>query len=351
MKISCENPEEEYNYTLSDIPEDRILTVEAVNKQYTESPFSGVKSASFSVDKGQIVVIVGESGSGKSTLLKLVYGLMSPESGFVFFRHEQVRGPEKKLIPGHDAMKMVTQDFSLNSYAKVYDNIASMLPNTNLAYKSSKTQEMLSLMRITHLAQKRVIDLSGGEQQRVAIAKAIVTEPAVLLMDEPFSHVDTVLKSHLRADIRRLSRELGITVVIVSHDPADGLSMADKMIVMRRGEVVEQGNPKELYYQPTSLYTARLLSDCNVLSKTEAEALNLQARGTLAIFPENIQIDRDGTGDFMVKDIFFKGFYNEILIEKAGVSLRALVTEAVKVSIGNKVAAIIKDFRDFESAD
>ncbi|WP_207422738.1 ABC transporter ATP-binding protein [Desertivirga brevis] len=351
MKISCENPEEEYNYTLSDIPDHRMITVEAVSKKYAENPFSGVKSASFTIDKGQIVVIVGESGSGKSTLLKLVYGLMSPDSGFVFFKHEQVRGPEKKLIPGHDSMKMVTQDFSLNSYAKVYDNIASMLPNTNLAYKASKTEEMLALMRIKDLAQKRVIDLSGGEQQRVAIAKAIVTEPAVLLMDEPFSHVDTVLKSHLRADIRRLSRELGITVVIVSHDPADGLSMADKMIVMRRGEVVEQGRPKDLYYQPTSLYTARLLSDCNVLSSTEAAALDLHTTGTLAIFPENIRIDQSKAGDYIVRDVFFKGFYNEILVEKAGVSLRVLITETVKVSVGDKVEITIEDFREFISAN
>lgn len=169
-EISCEVLDDVNNY-LTDIPENRIITVRNVSKKYSSEPVSGVDSASFTIDKGKIVAIVGESGSGKSTLLKLVYGLMVPDEGEVFFKNEPIRGPEKKLIPGHDSMKMVTQDFSLNTYAKVYDNIASMLPNTNLKFKAEKTAQMLSLMKITHLAQKRVADLSGGEQQRVAIAK------------------------------------------------------------------------------------------------------------------------------------------------------------------------------------
>jgi len=348
MNISCENPEE-YNLTLSNIPENRIITVQSVSKKYSEHPFSGVKSASFEINKGEIVVIVGESGSGKSTLLKLLYGLMTPEEGAVFFKTEQVRGPEKKLIPGHGSMKMVTQDFSLNSYAKVYDNIASMLPNTNLNYKSTKTQEMLALLKITHLAQKRVVDLSGGEQQRVAIARAIVTEPEVLLMDEPFSHIDTVLKSQLRADVRRLSRELGITIIIVSHDPADGLSMADRMIVMRKGEVVESGQPKKLYEGPQTLYTARLLADCNVLNQEDALLAGIEAKGSVAIYTQDIKLSvSENDEDFLVTDVFFKGFYEEVLIEKGNVQLRAINIATGLFSAGDFVSVEISKYQVFD---
>lgn len=345
---SCEVSEEK-DFQLLDIPESRIITVQGVTKLYSKEPFSGVSSASFTIEKGKVVAIVGESGSGKSTLLKLIYGLMTPEEGAVFFKSEQIRGPEKKLIPGHDSMKMVTQDFSLNTYAKVYDNIASMLPNTNLKFKSEKTEEMLKLLRITHLSQKRVADLSGGEQQRVAIAKAIVTEPEVLLMDEPFSQVDTMLKSHLRADIRRLSNKLGITIVLVSHDPVDGLSLADEVIVLRRGAVVEIGTPASLYSSPQSLYSAKLLSDCNVIEKEQAEKIGIVSmHQTIAIHTENILVkDGDTSHTYLVLDIFFKGYCEELLLEREGVRLRALNLEVGKYALGQAVPVYIKKYLEF----
>ena len=334
--------------TLSDIPENRIITAQSISKIYSEIPFSGVKAASFTIDKGKIVAIVGESGSGKSTLLKLLYGLLTPEEGSVYFKTEAIRGPEKKLIPGHDSMKMVTQDFSLNTYAKVYDNIASMLPNTNLKYKAEKTQEMLDLLRIKHLAQKRVSDLSGGEQQRVAIAKAIVTEPEVLLMDEPFSQVDTVLKSHLRADIRRLSKQLGITIIIVSHDPVDGLSLADELIVMKRGTVIEQGEPHQLYSSPQNLYTARLLSDCNVLSPEHAADLGINESSDIAIYPQDILAGKGAlSADFYVKEVFYKGFHDELLLEKGIQQLRALNYNVGTINEGELVSISIKRYHRF----
>ncbi|WP_207429731.1 ABC transporter ATP-binding protein [Pedobacter sp. SYSU D00535] len=348
--ISCEVFDEDDQIYLPNIPQNRIITVQNVTKKYSEVPFSGVDNASFAIDKGKIVAIVGESGSGKSTLLKLIYGLMTPEKGHVFFRSELIKGPEKKLIPGHEAMKMVTQDFSLNTYAKVYDNIASMLPNTNLKYKVEKTESMLQLLRISHLAQKRVADLSGGEQQRVAIAKAIVTEPEVLLMDEPFSQVDTMLKSQLRADLRRLSHELGITILIVSHDPVDGLSLADELVVIRRGAVLETGSPAELYNRPRHLYTAKLLSDCNVLEKDAAEKIGVQVKKTVVgIRLEDVQlIENFSSGKMRVVDRFFKGYGEEVLLERSGVLIRALNLEVEKFQVGDLLDIGVKKVLSFD---
>src|SRR5690606_9488843 len=141
----------------------------------------------FGIHEGQITAIIGESGSGKSTLLKLIYGLLEPETGEVRYRGWRVPHPREKLIPGHDAMRMVSQGFDdLNTYANVWDNVASQLSNTDLDAKFRRTDRILTRLRIAHLQKQRIVDLSGGEKQRVAIARALVNEPEVLLLDEPF---------------------------------------------------------------------------------------------------------------------------------------------------------------------
>ncbi|MEJ6979855.1 ABC transporter ATP-binding protein [Pedobacter sp. P351] len=320
-----------------------------VSKKYQTDTFAGVKTITASISKGKVVAIVGESGSGKSTLLKLIYGLLSPDEGSVYFKGELILGPDEKLIPGHDSMKMVTQDFSLNTFAKVYDNVASMLPNTNLKYKEEKSWEIMKFLRIDHLYNKRVSDLSGGEQQRVAIARAIITEPEVLLMDEPFSQVDTPLKTHLRADIKRLSHDLGITVILVSHDPVDGLSLADDIIVLNKGEIIESGSPEQLYNRPQDVYTSRLLADCNILSNHDAKALGLKAeKETIAIYPEWIELKWSWSSkNFILVDAFFKGIYEELLLEKDGIRIRAINRNIHLYKKGASVPVILEKFIEF----
>jgi ABC-type sugar transport system ATPase subunit len=135
-----------------------FITLSNVSKHYSVENNSGISNVDLSINKGDFVAIVGESGSGKSTLLKLIYGLLAPNTGKIVFNNEQVPGPHEKLIPGHDRMKMVTQDFSLNLYAKVRDNIAGMLSNEDIQAKKQKTREMMKLMGIDKLADKRIIE-------------------------------------------------------------------------------------------------------------------------------------------------------------------------------------------------
>ncbi len=328
-----------------------FIEIKQVSKTYLTDTFAGVKEITASISKGKVIAIVGESGSGKSTLLKLIYGLLAPDSGTVYFKNEIILGPDEKLIPGHDSMKMVTQDFSLNTYAKVYDNVASMLPNTNLNYKEEKSWEIMKFLRIDHLHNKRVSDLSGGEQQRVAIARAIITEPEVLLMDEPFSQVDTPLKTHLRADIKRLSHDLGITVILVSHDPVDGLSLADEIIVLNKGEIVESGTPEQLYNQPKNAYTSRLLADCNLLSKEDGQKIGVKSeKSFLAIYPEWIELKWSWSSkNYILVDSFFKGVYEEVLLEKDGIQLRAVNRNIGAYKKGSAVPVILEKFIAFDS--
>jgi len=303
-----------------------FLQAVAINKTYPGAVSPSLKNTDLQIEQGMITAISGASGSGKSTLLHMLYGLLSPSSGTVYFKGERVWGPEEKLIPGHDAMKMVTQQTDdMNLFAKVWDNIAILLPNTDIEAKHSKTAQILQQLNMQHLAQKRVADLSGGERQRVAIARTLVTQPQVLLLDEPFNQVDTSFRDGLQQDIRNIVKATGLTVVMVSHDPAEVLSMADRLIVLKEGEIIEQGKPQTVYQQPQHLYTARLLTNCNVLNSDEAKTCGIIAqKQSTVIYPEWIEPTTSFTRRrWQVKQILFKGFYEQIILEHAGVRLLA----------------------------
>lgn len=305
---------------------EQVISVQHLTKQYQSTQASGIKGISFDIQRGEIVAILGESGSGKSTLLKLIYGLLKSDEGQVLFKGKRVLGPDEQLIPGHKEMKMVTQDFSLNIYAKVYDNIASMLSNTDVKAKQEKTHEMMQHLNIAHLKDKKIIDLSGGEQQRVAIARALISDTSILLLDEPFSQVDALLKNQLRADIKRIVAETGVTVILVSHDPADGLFLADKLLLIKDGKLLQLGAPEEVYEHPKAIYAAQLLGNANVLSAAQAEKLGIHAHGlSIVFYPEWAELKPSlKSKRFTVIDVYYKGFYEELLLERNGVRIRAI---------------------------
>ncbi|WP_295653853.1 ABC transporter ATP-binding protein [uncultured Mucilaginibacter sp.] len=321
-----------------------FLEAVSVTKKYKGKKTSGINNVSISIQPGKITAIVGESGSGKTTLLKLLFGLLSPDEGKVSFKGEEIWGPETKLIPGHDDMKMVTQHTDdLNLFATVSENIASLLPNTDLDYKASETTKYLHQLNIHNLKDKRVADLSGGEKQRVAIARALVKKPEVLLLDEPFNQVDASFREGLQQNIRTVVKDTGLTVILVSHDPSEVLSMADELVVIRDGEIVESGRPEELYHQPKMLYTAQLLSNRSILSKDEAKACGIKSdKDTVAISPEHVSLKKGG--DWVVQQVLFKGFFEDVLVTKDGIQVRALNTDKGKYAKGDKVQVVIGGF-------
>lgn len=328
---------------------EQILSIRNLTKQHQAEQLSGITNVSFDINKGEIVAVIGESGSGKSTLLKSIYGLLKVDEGEVIFDGKRVKGPDEQLIPGHTEMKMVTQDFSLNIYAKVYDNIASMLSNTNVALKQQKTLEVMEHLRITALKDKKIIELSGGEQQRVAIAKALVSDIKVLLLDEPFSQVDAILKNQLRADIKRLSKDTGLTIIMVSHDATDGLFMADRLVILKEGKLQQEGKPREVYNHPHSTYTAKMLGNAVVLSKQEAKQLDIKTNaGQICFYPEWVELKASWSAKkFNVRDIYYKGFYDELLLERNGVHIRALQLNSGEHKKNDQVYVNIGRFLEF----
>jgi ABC-type sulfate/molybdate transport systems ATPase subunit len=327
-----------------------FLQALAVTKTYPGERVAGVKRINLTIKPQKITAIIGESGSGKSTLLRLLFGLLSPDEGRVVFKGERIWGPEEKLIPGHDAMKMVTQDTDgLNVYAKVWDNIAVLLPNTDVATKEERTTQVLKQLNIFHLADKQAFFLSGGEKQRVAIARALATRPEVLLLDEPFNQVDTSFREGLQQDIRQVVHDTGLTVIMVSHDPAEVLSMADELIVLKDGEIIESGHPTTLYQNPQNLYTAKLLTNCNVLTREDAAHFGIKAKAdNVVIYPEWAAPTGSWTRkDFTVKQVLFKGSYEDLLVEKDHITLRLLNDQPSKYQIGDKVHIKINKHLEF----
>ncbi len=328
-----------------------FLKINQITKSYTGKVFSGIKEVSLEIKPGKITAIIGSSGSGKSTLLCLIYGLISADEGTVYFEGERVWGPDVKLIPGHDQMKMVTQQSDhLNHFAKVWDNVASLLPNTNLDYKSAKTTEVLQQLRLLDLKERRVADLSGGERQRVSIARALVSNPKVLLLDEPFNQVDASFRENLQQDIRQIVHETGLTVLMVSHDPQEVLSLADELVVLKDGEVVETGNPQQLYQKPKKLYTATLLANGTVFTGIKAASLGITTdQKTVMVYAEGFYTDKNSIENLCkIEAVLFKGFYEELILDNDSVKFKMINLDPGIYKIGEQVNVVVKRFLTFD---
>ncbi|MDH5828354.1 ABC transporter ATP-binding protein [Sphingobacterium faecium] len=305
-----------------------------------------VDQADLGIQEGKITAIIGESGSGKSTLLRLIYGLLEPLQGEVRYKGWLVPTRKDKLIPGHQDMKLVSQGFDdLNTFANVWDNVASQLPNTNLEAKHNKTAAILKRLRIDHLAKKRIADISGGEKQRVAICRALVNDPKVLLMDEPFNQVDASFRDTLQQDIKQIVVDTGLTIILVSHDPTEVLALADDLIVMKDGRILNQGHPRDLYERPTNPYTAQLLAKSNILSSSEAQLLDIQGGSTIIIHQEWVSVHpSDSAHQFTLVDIRFRGFYYELVVSSGELHLHAITTDPVNMQVGAAVSVTIQQY-------
>lgn len=316
------------------------IDVDHLSKRFSDKPDSlGLADISFGIEEGKITAIIGESGSGKSTLLRLIYGLLAPDAGEIRFKGWKVPGPLDKLIPGHEAMRLVSQHFDdLNTYASVWDNVASRLSNTNLQEKQDKTEIALNSLGILQLANQRVADLSGGEKQRVAIARALVSGPEVLLMDEPFNQVDASFRDHLQRDIRKIVDEIGLTVILVSHDPAEVLALSDALLILKGGKLMAAGTPVAIYNDPPNAYVASLLARSNILTAEEARHImpNMHAKEVI-IHPEWIELEADADGDFVVESVLFKGFYEEVMVQYKNLQLRCINKNLSSFQVGEKV--------------
>jgi ABC-type Fe3+/spermidine/putrescine transport system ATPase subunit len=251
------------------------VSVEAVAKRYGH--VAALSDVSLDLAAGKLTAVLGPSGCGKTTLLRGIAGFVSVDAGAIRFDGEDVT----HLPPQRRGTAMVFQNYALWPHMTVFDNVAYGLRLKRVAASDVRARvraalELVEIGAVDDVARRKPGALSGGQQQRVALARALVVEPRVLLLDEPLSNLDAKVRQRLRAEIRRLQRRVGITAIYVTHDQEEALAIADRVVLMNAGRVVQSGTPEEVYLQPASEFAADFLGVGNTIrARAEPGALSL----------------------------------------------------------------------------
>jgi len=243
-----------------------MIMFNQVNKWY--GAYQALTDLSAEINTGEVVVVCGPSGSGKSTLIRTVNRLEPIDNGQIVFDGTDIHGSSTRLNQLRTRIGFVFQSFNLFPHVSVAENIM-MSPMKVLGMKRSEARhqagELLERVGLSHKADAYPAQLSGGQQQRIAVARALVLEPQVLLLDEPLSNLDERLRRRVRTDIRELQQRLGFTAVYVTHDQEEALAVSDKIIVMKEGDIAQQGAPESLYHSPNSVFIADFMGEANIL--------------------------------------------------------------------------------------
>ena len=298
-----------------------MLQLKNISFAYKNKPV--LKNINFNVTIGQNIALIGESGCGKSTLLKLIYGLYDLDHGFISWKDHKILGPKFNLVPGMDFIKYVSQDFDLMPYITVSENIGKYLSNINKEKKQKRIAELLDVVEMTEYADVKAQFLSGGQQQRVALARALADEPEILLLDEPFSHIDNFRKNALRRNLFAYLKNKEVTCIVATHDSTDALSFADQTIVLQNGALIDKRNSMELYYNPINKYSASLFGEVNELLLSDLNPIILKDN-PLLLYPHQLKITENGLMKVIVKESYFKG---NIYLIKAAYKERAIFFE------------------------
>ncbi len=286
----------------------------------------------FAQKKFEKLAIIGETGSGKSTLLKTIAGLIQHQSGTILFNNKKALGPDWQLIPGEKGIAYLSQHFELkNNY-----RMEELLQYAN-ELTQKEANELYEICRISHLMKRNSYELSGGEKQRVALARLIVSKPTLLILDEPFSNLDLIHRQILKDTVNDVCKRFEVTCITTSHEPNDILPRADKIIVIQQGKIIQYAHPNEIYENPVSEYVAALTGQYNLLSTDLMSSLKSNKK---IIRYEDLKLSKDEDVPAKVVSIKYFGSYTEI-----GVQIKAEIIyiktsknsfsigEAVKVSL------------------
>jgi ABC-type Fe3+/spermidine/putrescine transport system ATPase subunit len=314
-----------------------LLTVFGIAKKEKDKFL--VKEVSFSQAIAQKIAIAGETGSGKTTLLKMIAGLVQPSSGKITFNGERVVGPEEKLIPGHPKIAYLSQHFELRNNYWVYEILEYANRLTH-----SEADTLYDVCRIKHLLNRKTDQLSGGEKQRIALARLLTGSPELLLLDEPFSNLDGIHKSIIKSVVQDVGEKLKISCIMASHDALDLLSWADSIIVMKDGQIIQQGTPRQIYRQPINEYCTALFSEYSLIEGPLAKKLVKKTvinsdNKILMVRPEQVIIlpPDDNLLNGTVEDIAYLGSCYIVKVLIQGQLIKAKINSNVFIK-GDKIS-------------
>ena len=316
-----------------------MFTATHLSKSFANG-VTAVRNVSLTLEPGRIMGLLGASGSGKSTLLNLLAGLADADAGEVFLNGERVPGPGEVLVAGHPQIRLVHQDYQLMPNVSIRNNIEYSLRFSQKTYRHARVDELLKRCRLTEVQHRLPRQVSGGEKQRTAIARAVADKPLVLLLDEPFSHLDLPNRHIMRDLLLDLIRSDKVACLFVTHETTDALSVADTLGILRDGRLVQLGTPTAVYHQPATAYAARLMGLANIMKAKHLPALGLPLTNeneTLIYFrPEQIRFDDAGVSG-TVRAVFFKGSHSEIEVEVSRYVRVLVFTTRHDLRIGQQV--------------
>jgi ABC-type Fe3+/spermidine/putrescine transport system ATPase subunit len=240
-----------------------MLTVKNIGFSYEENHV--INNISFTVNTGENIAVIGESGSGKSTLLKLIYGEYDLDYGEISWKNNSILGPANNLVIGYDYMKYVAQEFDLMPFVSVEENVGKYLSNFFQDKKHQRINELLEVVELLPFSKTKVKLLSGGQKQRVALARALAKKPEIILLDEPFSHIDSFKKRSLRRNVFNYLKKHNITCIVATHDKEDVLGFADTILVLQDSTIIAQESVENLYNNPTNKLVASFFAEFNII--------------------------------------------------------------------------------------
>lgn len=323
-----------------------------------------LKGINLDIYENEFVTLLGPSGCGKTTLLRILAGFLEPTQGQVIFDGQNIIG----LPPYKRDLNTVFQKYALFPHMNVYDNIAFGLKIKKLPKDiiEQKVTRMLKLVGLEEYGKRSVTEMSGGQQQRVAIARALVNEPGVLLLDEPLGALDLKLRKEMQHELKKIQQEVGITFIYVTHDQEEALTMSDKIVVMKEGEIQQIGSPTDIYNEPVNEYVAKFIGESNIVDGTMLEDYKVMFEDKVfdcvdfgfgknelvdvVIRPEDLDIvsPRSGKLKGVVKSVLFKGVHYETIVEtRAGTSITVQMQVSEEKPVINEAAGEMMSANDF----
>jgi iron(III) transport system ATP-binding protein len=341
------------------------VTISGLTKTYGASDLPAVHDLNLTIGDNRFVTLLGPSGCGKTTTLRLIAGYMAPDHGTIHVGARLLSSPDEVVPPENRGMGMVFQNYAVWPHKSVYENVVFGLKLRRVpkAQAHDLVASALSLVNLTGLESRMPNELSGGQQQRVALARSLVVEPEILLLDEPLSNLDAKLRERMRVELKQLQRRTGITFIYVTHDQAEALALSDEVAVIHTGRIQQFGSPSEVYTRPANRVVADFMGHVNFLPGTVVNAaggkgslliagavpadielpsgLSAGAAIEIAVRPEDVTLspaDESSPGAATVNDRTFLGNLNEYVVGlPGGETLRVQTHPRVGFDIGARV--------------
>lgn len=308
-----------------------MLKVDIDSFSYSEKTI--LENINFTLKPGEHLSILGESGCGKSTLLHLIYGLLPLKNGNISYGGKKLLGPTHALIPGEPFMKLVAQEFNIMPFTTVAENLGSYLSRLDESKDRIRIDELLEVVEMEPFKNTLVKNLSGGQKQRVALAKALANQPEILLLDEPFSNIDTFRKNRLRRKIFNHLKENHISCIAATHDSDEALAFSDNILMMQHGSQILYGSPQYIYNAVSSEYQAGFFGDGTLLPKNIFSVS--ETSGEAVFFPHQLKLSEEKSAlAVTVKYSYFKG--SHYLIEADFKGKRIFFNHSISLEKGRQ---------------